>query len=473
MATGTWPECIAFTLQFEGGYDAHPSDRGNWTSGMVGKGVLKGTKYGIAAHVFPQLDIKNLTREQAIAIYRRDYWPKVAGDAQPAALDLVAWDICVNSGGGRALGIERQALGSNIATGAGLAALAASAPDKVLIVKRIRAARAAFYRGLSTFNVFGKGLAAKERRRGGKGCGHGACRREACPGRDQDATAGGAETAEATKSLTPAGSFTSGSSGAMATQATPAWALDWVTLGEFALVALLLAIAAYCIWKAVTHGERAKAYATSDELTAAARANPGARHQREHAGGGRRRPRRLALAQSLGLFGHPGMPAGLAARPARAVHRRLQGGHRLHQSHRLLSRLVQYAHRHPGLCGVERHARAHRGGDRRAAAERARRGGQGRGAEALRMRAQEHDGSDESRWHLDKRVPIALIFTIVMQTAGLVWWASSLTERVNTLERRADASAPQAERITRLEVNIEVVKDGIAEIKRLIRRESL
>jgi hypothetical protein len=89
------------------------------------------------------------------------------------------------------------------------------------------------------------------------------------------------------------------------------------------------------------------------------------------------------------------------------------------------------------------------------------------------MRAQEHDGSDESRWHLDKRVPIALIFTIVMQTAGLVWWASSLTERVNTLERRADASAPQAERITRLEVNIEVVKDGIAEIKRLIRRESL
>ena len=89
------------------------------------------------------------------------------------------------------------------------------------------------------------------------------------------------------------------------------------------------------------------------------------------------------------------------------------------------------------------------------------------------MRAQDHRDSDDRRWHLDKRVPIALIFTIIVQTAGLVWWASSLTERVNTLERRADASAPQAERITRLEVNIEVVKDGIAEIKRLIRRESL
>ena len=80
---------------------------------------------------------------------------------------------------------------------------------------------------------------------------------------------------------------------------------------------------------------------------------------------------------------------------------------------------------------------------------------------------------DDGRWHLDRRVPIALIVTILLQTAGLVWWAASLTERVNTLERRADASAPQAERITRLEVNIETVKEGIAEIKRLIRRESL
>lgn len=79
---------------------------------------------------------------------------------------------------------------------------------------------------------------------------------------------------------------------------------------------------------------------------------------------------------------------------------------------------------------------------------------------------------DDQNWHLDKRVPIALIFTIVIQTAGLVWWASSLTERVNTLERRADATSPQGDRIMRLEVNMEVVKDGVAEIKRMLRREN-
>lgn len=74
-------------------------------------------------------------------------------------------------------------------------------------------------------------------------------------------------------------------------------------------------------------------------------------------------------------------------------------------------------------------------------------------------------------WHLDKRVPLALIFTIFIQTAGLVWWASSLSERVHTLERRVDAASPQGDRIMRLEVNMEVVKDGILEIKRLVRRE--
>jgi hypothetical protein len=79
---------------------------------------------------------------------------------------------------------------------------------------------------------------------------------------------------------------------------------------------------------------------------------------------------------------------------------------------------------------------------------------------------------DETRWHLDKRVPLALIVTIALQTGVFIWWASSLTERVNTLERERTATAPQAERIRGLEVNMEVVKDGIAEIKRLIRREA-
>ena len=78
---------------------------------------------------------------------------------------------------------------------------------------------------------------------------------------------------------------------------------------------------------------------------------------------------------------------------------------------------------------------------------------------------------DNKHWHLDKRVPLALIVTIVVQTAGLVWWASSLSERVNSLERTREATAPQADRLTRVEVKLEVMQQGIERIERLIRKD--
>lgn len=79
-------------------------------------------------------------------------------------------------------------------------------------------------------------------------------------------------------------------------------------------------------------------------------------------------------------------------------------------------------------------------------------------------------GQDEDRhWHLDRRVPIALIMTIVIQTAGMVWWASNLSTRVEQLERQHAAIQPQAERIIRLETQLEAIRDGIAELKLMIR----
>jgi hypothetical protein len=39
-------------------------------------------------------------------------------------------------------------------------------------------------------------------------------------------------------------------------------------------------------------------------------------------------------------------------------------------------------------------------------------------------------------WHLDKRIPIALIVTIALQTAMAVWWAAAITTRQGYLEGR-------------------------------------
>ena len=42
----------------------------------------------------------------------------------------------------------------------------------------------------------------------------------------------------------------------------------------------------------------------------------------------------------------------------------------------------------------------------------------------------------KEQWHLDKRVPVAIIFAIFMRTAGAIWWASSVQSRVLSNERR-------------------------------------
>jgi hypothetical protein len=75
----------------------------------------------------------------------------------------------------------------------------------------------------------------------------------------------------------------------------------------------------------------------------------------------------------------------------------------------------------------------------------------------------------DSSWHFDKRVPIAIVFSIFCQTAGVVWWGATTNERLSALERKVEMTAPQADRLTRVEVNIEAIKDSLTEIKNSVR----
>jgi len=62
-------KCIHVVLKHEGGFQANPSDWGNYAHGK-----LIGTKFGIAARYFPDEDIVNLTVERAKEIYYKHYW---------------------------------------------------------------------------------------------------------------------------------------------------------------------------------------------------------------------------------------------------------------------------------------------------------------------------------------------------------------------------------------------------------------
>lgn len=103
--------CFSAVVGMEGGYSTDPADPGNWTGGVVGSGVCRGTKYGISAASFPSLDIAGLTLGQAKALYRVRYWRPIGGDALAPEAALVVFDGAVNQGVGTAARILQAACG--------------------------------------------------------------------------------------------------------------------------------------------------------------------------------------------------------------------------------------------------------------------------------------------------------------------------------------------------------------------------
>jgi hypothetical protein len=74
----------------------------------------------------------------------------------------------------------------------------------------------------------------------------------------------------------------------------------------------------------------------------------------------------------------------------------------------------------------------------------------------------------DTGWHLDKRVPIALVVTILIQTGGAVWWLSSINSRVSNLEEKVGAVSSQPERLVRLETQMDAMRDGVLRYLRVV-----
>lgn len=148
----------------EGGFTANPKDRGNWTSGKIGIGELKGTKYGISAMSYPHLDIRNLTLAQAQAIYKTDFWDRVRGDELDPAVAFNVFDGAVNSGVTRSIKWLQEAVGATADGIFGprtLAEVRRRTPAK--IIARYNSRRLLFLTQLNdtTWREFGRGLVAR------------------------------------------------------------------------------------------------------------------------------------------------------------------------------------------------------------------------------------------------------------------------------------------------------------------------
>ena len=69
------------------------------------------TKFGIENNANPGLDITNLTLEQAMEVYYKQYWLAGSCDIMPYPLNVLHFDGCVNHGVGRAIKFLQAALG--------------------------------------------------------------------------------------------------------------------------------------------------------------------------------------------------------------------------------------------------------------------------------------------------------------------------------------------------------------------------
>lgn len=72
------------------------------------------------------------------------------------------------------------------------------------------------------------------------------------------------------------------------------------------------------------------------------------------------------------------------------------------------------------------------------------------------------EDQEQEKWHVDRAIPLVLIFGIMIQTAGAFWWASSqtaintqqdqqITALTMTLTRLAENLTERNERLAKLE----------------------
>ena len=149
----TFPDCIAHVLAAEGGLVNDPKDPG---------GV---TKFGISQRSYPALDICALSLDDAKAIYQRDYWAPIQGEALPAGLDLLLLDHAVNAGPARAVRLLQHLVGvpeDGIMGPVTLAGVAIADPQD--LIARYSELRLDFYRDLPTWRHFGAGWSRRVHR---------------------------------------------------------------------------------------------------------------------------------------------------------------------------------------------------------------------------------------------------------------------------------------------------------------------
>lgn len=142
----SFKDAVTVIFSHEGGYSHDPKDPGGETN------------YGISKRSYPDLDIRSLTRANAEAIYKRDFWNMVRGDALPFCVALMVFDFAVNAGIDRSIKLLQKAVGVKADGKFGDTTLAAiNNMHKYNLAEKLAADRIMYYSMIRNFDVYGKG----------------------------------------------------------------------------------------------------------------------------------------------------------------------------------------------------------------------------------------------------------------------------------------------------------------------------
>ncbi len=127
------PACLAFVLQWEGGYVNHPRDKG----GATNKGITQAIYDQWRARLdCAPIDVRHISDPEVASIYAEGYWAtSAAGDCAPP-LDHDVCDTAVLSGPAPAVRWLQDALSVSVDGVVGVvtrAALATADPRKVAL----------------------------------------------------------------------------------------------------------------------------------------------------------------------------------------------------------------------------------------------------------------------------------------------------------------------------------------------------
>jgi len=105
-------KAIEVVFEHEGGYQNSKMDGGNWSTGKVGKGKMcGGTKFGIACAYNPDVNIKDLTLEQASKIYENKQCKEIRiADLSGQAMPTQLLDLSINMGSDSAIKLMKRTI---------------------------------------------------------------------------------------------------------------------------------------------------------------------------------------------------------------------------------------------------------------------------------------------------------------------------------------------------------------------------